>query len=125
MAWVILVVAGLFEIGWAIGLKFSEGFTRFWPSVLTVLSMAVSLFLLGVAVRTLPLGTAYAVWTGIGAVGTVLLGLWLFNEPATAGRLACAGLIVAGIVGLKFLTPAAPPPPDAAAAGGGPDAPVG
>jgi quaternary ammonium compound-resistance protein SugE len=125
MAWVILVVAGLFEIGWAIGLKFSEGFTRFWPSVLTVLSMAVSLFLLGVAVRTLPLGTAYAVWTGIGAVGTVLLGLWLFNEPATAGRLACAGLIVAGIVGLKFLTPAAPPPPDAAAAGGGPDAPAG
>lgn len=105
MAWVYLVLAGLFEIGWAIGLKYSQGFTRFWPSVATVLAMAVSLALLGVALRTLPLGTAYATWTGIGAVGTVLLGIALFGEPATAGRLACVGLIVAGIVGLKLLAP--------------------
>ncbi len=105
MAWVILVLAGLFEIGWAVGLKYTQGFTKFWPSVATVVSMAASLTLLGIALRTLPLGTAYAVWTGIGAVGTVLLGIVLFDEPATAGRLACAGLIVAGIVGLKLLTP--------------------
>lgn len=104
MAWVILVLAGLFEIGWAVGLKYTNGFTRFWPSVATVLAMVTSLALLGLAVRTLPLGTAYAVWTGIGAVGTVVLGIVLFGEPATAGRLACAGLIVAGIVGLKVLT---------------------
>jgi len=105
MAWVTLVLAGLFEIGWAVGLKYSQGFTRLWPSVATVLSMAVSLTLLGLALRTLPLGTAYAMWTGIGAVGTVLLGIALFGEPASAGRLACAGLIVAGIVGLKLLAP--------------------
>lgn len=105
MAWVILLVAGLFEIGWAIGLKYSQGFTKFWPSVATVVSMAASLALLGLALRTLPLGTAYAIWTGIGAVGTVLLGIVLFEEPATAGRLTCASLIVAGIVGLKLLTP--------------------
>jgi quaternary ammonium compound-resistance protein SugE len=104
MAWVYLVLAGLFEIGWAVGLKYSRGFTQFWPSVATVVSMAVSLALLGLALRTLPLGTAYAVWTGIGAVGTVVLGVVLFGEPAAAGRLACAGLIVAGIVGLKLLT---------------------
>jgi quaternary ammonium compound-resistance protein SugE len=104
MAWVILVLAGLFEIGWAVGLKYTNGFTKFWPSVATVLAMVTSLVLLGLAVRTLPLGTAYAVWTGIGAVGTVVLGIVLFGEPATAGRLACAGLIVAGIVGLKVLT---------------------
>ena len=101
MAWVLLTLAGLFEIGWAIGLKYTQGFTRFWPSVLTVLSMAVSLALLGLSLRTLPVGTAYAVWTGIGAVGTVVLGIVLFGEPATAARLACVGLIVAGIVGLK------------------------
>lgn len=105
MAWVILVVAGMFETGWAVGLKYSQGFTRLWPSVATVAAMAVSLGLLGLALRKLPLGTAYAVWTGIGAVGTVILGIVLFGEPANAGRLACAGLIVAGIVGLKILAP--------------------
>lgn len=103
MAWVILFLAGLFEIGWAVGLKYSQGFTRLWPSLATVASMAMSLTLLGMALRTLPLGTAYAVWTGIGAVGTVLLGIALFGEPASTGRLACAGLIVVGIVGLKYL----------------------
>ena len=106
MAWGLLFLAGLFEIGWAVGLKYTDGFTRLWPSVATVVSMAVSLFLLGLALRTLPVGTAYAVWTGVGAVGTVLLGIVLFGEPATVGRLACAGLIVAGIVGLKVLAPA-------------------
>lgn len=105
IAWLILFLAGLFEIGWAVGLKYSEGFTKLWPSVATVLSMTASLFLLGIALRNLPLGTAYAVWTGIGAVGTVLLGIGLFGEPATAGRLFCAGLIIAGIVGLKLVTP--------------------
>ena len=105
MAWVTLILAGLFEVGWAVGLKYTQGFTRLWPSVATVLSMAVSLSLLGFALRTLPLGTAYAAWTGIGAVGTILLGIVLFGEPASAGRLACAGLIVSGIVGLKLLTP--------------------
>ena len=102
MAWVYLFLAGLFEIGWAIGLKYTEGFTRFWPTVLTVLSMIVSLVLLGLALKTLPVGTGYAVWTGIGAVGTVILGIALLGEPATFGRLACVGLIVAGIVGLKL-----------------------
>lgn len=104
MSWVILVAAGLFEIGWAVGLKYTEGFTRLWPSVGTVLSMIVSLGLLGLALRNLPLGTAYAVWTGVGTVGTALLGIMLFAEPATALRLACIGLIVAGIVGLKLVT---------------------
>src|SRR5262245_25285360 len=104
MAWVYLFLAGLFEIGWAVGLKYSEGFTRFWPSAATVVSMAVSLFLLGVSLRSLPLGTAYAVWTGIGAAGTVLLGIMLFGESASAARLACVGLIVAGILGLKLIT---------------------
>ncbi len=102
MAWVVLVIAGLFEIGWAIGLKHTEGFTRPWPTVGTVLAMLVSVALLGLAMRTLPVGTAYAVWTGIGAVGTVVLGIVLFGEPATAARLACVGLILAGIVGLKL-----------------------
>jgi quaternary ammonium compound-resistance protein SugE len=102
MAWVFLILAGFFEIGWTVGLKYTQGLTRLWPSVVTILSMVVSLTLLGVALRTLPLGTAYAVWTGIGAVGTVLLGIVLFGEPASAVRLACAGLIVAGIVGLKL-----------------------
>ena len=104
MAWLVLALAGLFEVGWAVGLKYTEGFTRLVPSVLTVLSMIVSLGLLGVALRTLPLGTAYAVWTGIGTVGTAVLGIWLFGEAATAVRLACIGLIVSGIVGLKLVT---------------------
>lgn len=102
MAWVVLVVAGLFEVGWAIGLKYTEGFTRLWPSVATVTAMVLSVALLGWAMRTLPVGTAYAVWTGIGAIGTVALGIVLFGEPATVARLACVGLILAGIVGLKI-----------------------
>jgi quaternary ammonium compound-resistance protein SugE len=102
MAWVLLFVAGLFEVGWAVGLKASAGFTRLWPSVFTVLSMVVSLGLLGLSLRSLPLGTAYAVWTGVGAVGTVLVGVLWFGDAATAGRLACVALIVAGIVGLKL-----------------------
>ncbi len=105
MAWVTLIVAGLFEVGWAVGLSYSKGFTRLWPSVATVASMVVSLFLLGLALRTLPLGTAYAVWTGVGAVGTVLVGIAFLGEPATAPRLICLGLIVAGIVGLKVVSP--------------------
>jgi quaternary ammonium compound-resistance protein SugE len=107
MTWLILFIAGLFEIGWAIGLKYTEGFTRPWPTVGTVASMIISVVLLGVAMRTLPVGTAYAVWTGIGAVGTVILGIVLFHEPATAARLACVVLIVAGIIGLKLTTSAA------------------
>ena len=102
MVWVVLVIAGLFEVGWAIGLKYTEGFTRLWPTVGTLGAMVVSVGLLGLAMRSLPVGTAYAVWTGIGAVGTVVLGIVLFSEPATAARLACVGLIVAGIVGLKL-----------------------
>lgn len=102
MAWLLLVIAGLFEVGWAIGLKYTEGFSRLWPSVATVTAMAISIALLGLAMRSLPLGTAYAVWTGIGAVGTVVLGMLLFNEPATVSRLGCVVLIVAGIVGLKL-----------------------
>ncbi|HSV80396.1 MAG TPA: quaternary ammonium compound efflux SMR transporter SugE [Ramlibacter sp.] len=101
MAWVVLAVAGLFEVGWAIGLKYTEGFTRFWPSAATAAAMVVSVVLLGWAMKTLPVGTAYAVWTGIGAVGTVVLGIVLFSEPATVARLLCVALIVAGIVGLK------------------------
>ena len=104
MAWTILFVAGLMEIGWAIGLKYAEGFTRPLPSVLTLACMLASIVLLGLAVKTLPIGTAYAVWTGIGAVGTAVLGIVLFGDPATALRLACIGLIVAGIVGLKLVT---------------------
>jgi quaternary ammonium compound-resistance protein SugE len=106
MAWFVLFVAGLFEVGWAVGLKYTHGFTRFWPSVATAAAMVLSLGLLGIALRSLPLGTAYAVWTGIGAVGTVVLGIFLFNEPTGWPRLACVGLIVAGIVGLKVLAPA-------------------
>ena len=105
MAWLILVVAGLFEVGWAVGLKYTEGFSRPWPSILTLGAMAVSLGLLGLALRTLPLGTAYAVWTGVGTVGTAILGIWLFREPADAPRLLCIGLIVLGIAGLKLLSP--------------------
>ena len=103
--WRYLLGAGLSEIGWAVGLKYTDGFTRPLPTVLTVASMIVSLFLLGLALRTLPLGTAYAIWTGIGTVGTVVLGIMLFGEAATAMRLACVGLILAGIVGLKLATP--------------------
>ena len=106
MAWGLLFIAGLFEIGWAIGLKYTEGFSRLWPTVWTLASMAVSVWLLGVAVRTLPVGTAYAVWTGVGAVGTVLFGIVLFDEPTTVGRLLCVCLIVSGIVGLKITGPA-------------------
>jgi quaternary ammonium compound-resistance protein SugE len=105
MAWIILGIAGLFEVGWAVGLKYTHGFTRLAPSMLTVISMAVSLGLLGLALRTLPLGTAYAVWTGIGSIGTAILGIWLFGESASPVRLACIGLIVAGLVGLKFVSP--------------------
>lgn len=107
MAWVILFVAGICEIGWAVGLKYTEGFTRLWPTVFTGVSLVTSMALLGMAMKTLPLGTAYAVWTGIGAVGTVILGIVLFKEPATVARLLCVGLIVSGILGLKFLSPAA------------------
>lgn len=104
MAWLYLFVAGLLEVSWAIGLKYTEGFSRLWPSVWTIAAMILSLAFLGLALKTLPVGTAYAVWTGIGAIGTVILGIYLFNEPATAARLACIGLILAGIVGLKFVT---------------------
>jgi quaternary ammonium compound-resistance protein SugE len=104
MPWVLLIVAGLFEVGWAIGLKYTEGFSRPLPTVLTVVSMIISLGLLGVALRDLPVGTAYAVWTGVGAVGTAALGIVLFGDPATAARLACIGLIVAGILGLKLVS---------------------
>lgn len=96
------MVAGLFEVAWAIGLKYTDGFTRPWPTAGTVAAMAISVGLLGLAMRTLPVGTAYAMWTGIGAVGTVLLGMVLFHEPATVARLGCVALILAGIVGLKL-----------------------
>lgn len=102
MPWLMLLVAGLFEVGWAIGLKYTEGFTRFWPSVGTLVAMVASVGLLGLALRTLPVGTAYAVWTGIGAVGTVMFGIVLLGEPVSVARLVCVGLIVAGIVGLKL-----------------------
>lgn len=104
MAWLILFVAGLMEIGWAVGLKYTEGFTRLVPSVLTLAAMTASILLLALALKTLPMGTAYAVWTGIGAVGTAILGIVLFGDPATAARLGSIGLIVAGIVGLKLVT---------------------
>lgn len=104
MEWIVLVVAGLFEIGWAIGLKFTDGFSRLWPSIGTAVAMVISVVLLGWSVRTLPVGTAYAVWTGIGAVGTAVLGIILFNEPMTSSRMICIALIVAGILGLKLAT---------------------
>ncbi|MEW9807376.1 quaternary ammonium compound efflux SMR transporter SugE [Mesorhizobium marinum] len=104
MNWAILFFAGLFEIGWAIGLKYTNGFTRLVPTVLTAVSMAISLGLLGIALKTLPVGTAYAVWTGIGAVGTAILGIYLLGEPAAVGRIVCIGLIVAGIIGLKLVS---------------------
>jgi quaternary ammonium compound-resistance protein SugE len=105
MAWLLLLVAGVLEVGWAIGLKYVEGFTRLGPSALTVAAMVASMVLLGTAARTLPIGTAYAVWTGIGAAGTVLLGIWLFHEPASFARLFCIGLIIAGVLGLKLVSP--------------------
>jgi quaternary ammonium compound-resistance protein SugE len=104
MAWVMLVIAGLLEIGWAIGLKYSAGLTRPWPTVATVAAMVASMWLLAIAVRSLPVGTAYAVWTGIGTVGTAVLGMLVLDEPATLVRLACIGLIVAGIAGLKVVS---------------------
>jgi quaternary ammonium compound-resistance protein SugE len=106
MAWVILFLAGLFETGWAIGLKYTEGFTRLWPTVWTVFAMIISLWLLGIAVKTLPVGTAYSIWVGVGSVGTVALGIALLEEPANAARLVSVGLIIAGIIGLKLATPA-------------------
>ena len=102
MSWLVLVLAGLFEIGWAIGLKYTDGFTKLWPTVGTVASMVVSLGLLGVAMKSLPVGTAYAVWVGVGAVGTAILGIVLLGEPSNAGRMVSLGLIVAGIIGLKL-----------------------
>ena len=104
MSWLLLILAGLLEVGWAIGLKYTEGFTRFWPSIGTAFAMTVSIVLLGIAMKSLPVGTAYAVWVGIGSVGTVILGIVLFGEPAGALRLISVGLIVAGIVGLKLAT---------------------
>ena len=105
MPWIILVVAGLFEVGWAIGLKYTEGFTRLWPSVWTVAAMIVSLGLLGLAMKSLPVGTSYAVWVGVGTFGTAVLGIVLLGEPVTAGRLFSLALIVGGIVGLKLASP--------------------
>jgi quaternary ammonium compound-resistance protein SugE len=109
MPWVVLFVAGVFEIGWAVGLKYTAGLTRLWPSVATGAAVIVSMTLLALALRTLPLGTAYAIWTGIGTVGTAVLGIILFREPATAMRLVCIGLIVAGIIGLRLAPTAATP----------------
>jgi quaternary ammonium compound-resistance protein SugE len=106
MAWVILVLAGLFEVGWAIGLKYTAGFTRLWPTIWTILAMSISLWLLGIAVKSLPVGTAYSIWVGVGAVGTVILGIVLLGEPANAARLISVTLIIAGIIGLKLATPA-------------------
>lgn len=106
MAWGILFLAGLLEVGWAVGLKYTEGFTRLGPTLATAASLIGSMMLLGIAVRTLPLGTAYAVWTGIGTIGTTILGIVLFDEPATIVRLLCIALIVAGIVGLRFASSA-------------------
>ena len=105
MNWVLLVIAGLLEVGWAIGLKYTHGFTRLWPSVWTAGAIVVSMVLLGVAMRSLPAGTAYAVWTGIGTVGTVVLGIALLGEPAAPARVACIALILVGIIGLKVLSP--------------------
>ena len=107
MAWTLLLIAGVFEIGWAVGLKYSDGFTRPWPTTLTVAAMVISMVLLGLAAKDLPIGTAYAVWTGIGAAGAFVLGILLFREPATALRILCVSLIIVGVVGLKLLSPPA------------------
>jgi len=105
MHWIVLLLAGLLEVVWAVGLKYTQGFTRLAPSAITLSAMAGSVFLLGLALRSLPLGTAYAVWTGIGTVGTVIWGIMMMNEPAGAARLVCIAMIVAGIAGLKLLSP--------------------
>lgn len=105
MAWLILVIAGLFEVGWAIGLKYTEGFSRLWPTIGTVVAMIISLWLLGIAMKSLPVGTAYSVWVGVGAVGTVILGIVLLGEPANPARLVSVAFIVAGIIGLKLASP--------------------
>ena len=104
MSWLYLFIAGLLEVVWAIGLKYTEGFTRLWPSIVTIVAMIASVWFLALALRTIPVGTGYAVWTGIGAVGTAVLGIVLFAEPATAARLLCIGVIVAGILGLKLVS---------------------
>ena len=106
MAWIILVLAGLFEVGWAVGLKYTQGLTRLWPTVWTAVAMIISTWLLAVAMRSLPLGTAYSVWVGVGAVGTVILGIVLFGESADSVRLISVAFIIAGILGLKLATPA-------------------
>jgi quaternary ammonium compound-resistance protein SugE len=106
MAWTYLFIAGVLEIVWAIGLKYTEGFTKLVPSLVTGVALVASMLFLALALRTVPVGTGYAIWTGIGAVGTAILGIVLFAEPATLARLGCIGLIVAGIVGLKLVTPA-------------------
>ncbi len=103
MAWVLLLIAAALEVVWAIGLKYTHGFTRLWPSVFTLIAMAASMYLLAIAARALPIGTAYAVWVGIGATGTAILGMVLFSEPANAARIACLGLIIAGVLGLRLL----------------------
>jgi quaternary ammonium compound-resistance protein SugE len=103
MNWVLLTIAGLFEVGWAVGMKYSEGFTRPVPTVLTVVALIISMVLLALAVRDLPVGTAYAVWTGIGAAGTAVLGMWLFDESRDPLRLVCLSLVVVGVLGLKFV----------------------
>ena len=103
MAWILLLLAGILEIGWAIGLKYTQGFTRLWPSLLTLAAMALSMYLLALAARALPIGTAYAVWVGIGAAGTAILGMVLFGEPRHFARILCLGLIIAGVLGLRFL----------------------
>ena len=105
MAWFSLLIAGLFEVGWAIGLKYTDGFSKLWPSVWTIAAMVISLVFLEYALRTLPVGTAYAIWVGIGAVGTAIMGMYLFNESRDIARIVCLLLIVAGVVGLKFVTP--------------------
>lgn len=106
MNWIILVIAGLFEVCWAIGLKYTDGFTRPWPTAGTIIAMAISVGLLGIAMKTLPVGTAYAIWVGVGAVGTAILGIVLLDEPANAGRLISLALVLSGIIGLKLATPA-------------------
>lgn len=106
MSWVLLILAGLLEVVWAVGLKYTEGFTRVWPTAITVTAMLVSLALLGVAMKGLPVSTAYAVWMGIGVVGTAVLGVFILNEPATFGRLFSISLILAGVIGLKLTTSA-------------------
>jgi len=105
MNWMILILAGMFEVAWAIGLKYTEGFTRLWPTVWTAGAMVVSMLLLGIAMKNIPVGTAYSVWVGVGSAGTVVLGIVLFGEPANVGRLVSVALIIIGIIGLKIWTP--------------------